>query len=1081
MTALARIHALREQAGAALWGLCRAVAAPVVRGVPKVRGRLVFAPAFLLERIRDRIAGIRRDSGPGSIGRYPITATPDRECRERCATYSNHPHHDSRRMPVSEVPRRAALGPAAGPGGGSVRAWRAALVITVLAGLFAAPVSAQTTLTATHPIGGDLYEGDYNVPFTITGFNVPEAVGNDLRLKSTSDSQAKLGSDFKVEGWGERTARKATVRLTFHNNAGAETDETLKLELYYVTKTEVPGQDDREDETLIGTFDAGTLKDGLRPGAQVTIEPTAIDLPVGVNSVDIKVSVNGPPKTGSTASVNLRLIDITGIWGFKGASDINNVYVRFTSNNWQTPQTVTIEAVTAGGQQIELSGGVRVDTYNYWYAPDPPNISFKVTDKRAVPQFSPDSGTLTLVEGGLEKSYTVKLDRDPGKDVTLQTTLYAQLRFKGPGDTAFGESATLEFTGGAGGNWKTPQTISVKHVDDGDGSDTPVFSINHTGASGSGGHIRPTNFSVALEDGGSSPVFNPDTLMVTEGEAAGTYKVKLNYNPVGKATLTINVPQAHQNRLTVQAPGGQAGASATLTFTTSNWNQEQTINVTATDDDNYSDETVTLTHTGTNLYWPGGVVPTFDVQVMDRGGGKVEVSKNQLNVFDGKEAVTYTVRLSSPPADEATVTITSADTTKLTVSPTSLTFNAGNYQDAQTVSLTALDGEVDEGDTVTVSHAVTGYDATTTGPNITAILWDTTVTENLKLQFTKMRFSGKEGDPADVDVALQGSSTYTGFLPAVSFRVCFQDGEASVSKGDIAPLTAGENCVDRSLTRKQSDGVDAPSERRQDAPEKTPDQLRVKSTRRASMEHTTIIGIDISKRSFQLHGATAEGKPVFRKSLSRGKFLAFLSKLSSCLVVMEACGGAHHWGREITAMGHECKLIPPVYVKPFVKRQKNDQNDAAAIVEAAQRPTMRFVAVKSEEAQADAMLFRTRALLVRQRTQTINSLRGHLAEFGLVAPRGTANVERLRQELAGAQEPPPEQVAEMAELLLAQIDALSEKITGLDKEIRTRARGREEMKRLMTIPGIGPICAMAVHAFAPPMASFRRGRDFASL
>ncbi len=122
-----------------------------------------------------------------------------------------------------------------------------------------------------------------------------------------------------------------------------------------------------------------------------------------------------------------------------------------------------------------------------------------------------------------------------------------------------------------------------------------------------------------------------------------------------------------------------------------------------------------------------------------------------------------------------------------------------------------------------------------------------------------------------------------------------------------------------------------------------------------------------------------------------------------------------------------------------------------------------------------------RALLVRQRTQTINSLRGHLAEFGLVAPRGTANVERLRQEMEGAQEPPPKQVAEMAELMFDQVAMLTAQITGLEKEIRTRAREREEMKRLMTIPGIGPICAMAVHAFAPPMASFRRGRDFASL
>ena len=116
-----------------------------------------------------------------------------------------------------------------------------------------------------------------------------------------------------------------------------------------------------------------------------------------------------------------------------------------------------------------------------------------------------------------------------------------------------------------------------------------------------------------------------------------------------------------------------------------------------------------------------------------------------------------------------------------------------------------------------------------------------------------------------------------------------------------------------------------------------------------------------------------------------------------------------------------------------------------------------------------------------ERTQTINALRGHLAEFGMVAPRGTANVERLRQELAGAQEPPPERVAEMAELMFDQVAMLTERIAGLEKEIRTRAREREEMKRLMTIPGIGPISVMAVHAFAPPMASFRRGRDFASL
>ena len=246
------------------------------------------------------------------------------------------------------------------------------------------------------------------------------------------------------------------------------------------------------------------------------------------------------------------------------------------------------------------------------------------------------------------------------------------------------------------------------------------------------------------------------------------------------------------------------------------------------------------------------------------------------------------------------------------------------------------------------------------------------------------------------------------------------------------------------------------------------------------MDRINIIGIDISKRSFQLHGATAEGKPVFGKKLSREKFLVFLSEVPPCLVVMGACGSAHHWGRQIIALGHRCKLIPPIYVKPFLKRQKNDSNDAAAIVEAAQRPTMRFVAVKPVAAQADAMLFRTRALLVRQRPQTINSLRGQLAEFGVIAAQGVGSIAMLRFEWGAAKETLPEQVVSMTELLFEQIAALSQKIADLEKEIRSRTRAREDMKRLMTIPGIGPICALALHAFAPPMENFGCGRDFAA-
>ena len=152
------------------------------------------------------------------------------------------------------------------------------------------------------------------------------------------------------------------------------------------------------------------------------------------------------------------------------------------------------------------------------------------------------------------------------------------------------------------------------------------------------------------------------------------------------------------------------------------------------------------------------------------------------------------------------------------------------------------------------------------------------------------------------------------------------------------------------------------------------------------MKEVSIIGIDLSKSSYQFHGAHADGSVAFRRKQSRGRVLSFLSSYAACTVAMEACGGAHYWGREIGKLGHEVRLIPPIYVKPYVKRQKNDAADAEAICEAAQRPTMRFVAVKSEEQQARAMQLGVRMLLVRQRTQTINALRGHLAEFGLVAP-----------------------------------------------------------------------------------------------
>jgi transposase len=247
------------------------------------------------------------------------------------------------------------------------------------------------------------------------------------------------------------------------------------------------------------------------------------------------------------------------------------------------------------------------------------------------------------------------------------------------------------------------------------------------------------------------------------------------------------------------------------------------------------------------------------------------------------------------------------------------------------------------------------------------------------------------------------------------------------------------------------------------------------------MEEVSTIGLDIAKSVFQAHGVDAAGRQLFSRRLTRAKLLEFFAIQPRCLVAMEACGGAHHWARELTRMGHHVRLIPPAYVKPFVKRQKNDAADAEAICEAAQRPNMRFVAIKSEEQQALALVFRTRDLMVRQRTQTINAIRGHMAEYGWVAPRGPASVCMLGEQLddeVGASLPVA--ARDMFRVMLSLLKQLDVQIDALDKEIARRAREDEVARRLMTIPGIGPIAATAIAALAPAMETFKRGRDFAA-
>ena len=235
------------------------------------------------------------------------------------------------------------------------------------------------------------------------------------------------------------------------------------------------------------------------------------------------------------------------------------------------------------------------------------------------------------------------------------------------------------------------------------------------------------------------------------------------------------------------------------------------------------------------------------------------------------------------------------------------------------------------------------------------------------------------------------------------------------------------------------------------------------------MSDIITVGLDLAKNVFQLHGANGAGRAVLRKKLRRTQVLTFFSQLPRCMVAMEACGGAHFWGRDIGKLGHEVRLIPPAYVKPFVKRQKNDAADAEAICEAAVRPSMRFVPVKSEDVQGAAMVFRVRELLIRQRTQTINALRGHLTKFGEVVPQGTANAARLSAIIVDPASGLPEEARATLLVLIETKIRLDDEIAKLNAKISQRAKENEVARRLMAITGIGRrYRAVDRHGFGSP-------------
>jgi transposase len=247
------------------------------------------------------------------------------------------------------------------------------------------------------------------------------------------------------------------------------------------------------------------------------------------------------------------------------------------------------------------------------------------------------------------------------------------------------------------------------------------------------------------------------------------------------------------------------------------------------------------------------------------------------------------------------------------------------------------------------------------------------------------------------------------------------------------------------------------------------------------MQAITTVGLDIAKSVFQVHGIDATGNVIIRRQLKRRYVLTFFQKLPSCLVGIEACASSHYWSRELQALGHTVRLMPPAYVKPYIKRQKNDAADAEAICEAVTRANMRFVETKTPGQQSCLMLHRTRHLFIRQQTAVINAIRAHLAEFGIVAPVGRNGVEELLGVVA---DPSDKRVPEVARTCLtalgAQLRMLKAQILEFDRMINAWHRSNETSKRLDAIPGVGPALATALVASVPDPKAFRSGRDFSA-
>lgn len=245
--------------------------------------------------------------------------------------------------------------------------------------------------------------------------------------------------------------------------------------------------------------------------------------------------------------------------------------------------------------------------------------------------------------------------------------------------------------------------------------------------------------------------------------------------------------------------------------------------------------------------------------------------------------------------------------------------------------------------------------------------------------------------------------------------------------------------------------------------------------------HVTTVGLDLAKNVFQIHGIAQDGEVAFNRPLRRAQMLPFFQRLEPCLIGMEACGTSHYWARELTKMGHNVRLIPPMYVKPYVKRGKSDAADAEAICEAVTRPTMRFVEIKSVKQQAVLFLHRARDLIVRQRTQLINMLRSILAEFGIVIAQGIGRAISFAKDVVDGNRPDlPEVAQDVIANLSNQLVALHLRVRWYELRMRLEARQDPRVAMLQTIPGIGPVTASAIVATVGSAHQFKNGREFAA-